>query len=358
MAAESTGEKTEKPSLKRRKDARKKGQVARSQDVVAAAAVLAVTAAMVLTGGNGLARLSTRVAQGLSGLDRRAGQSATPEDVTALMTGDLVVLGLVAGPFLLAAATVGLVGNFAQTGWVFAPERLAPDWSKLSPAKGLSRLKPSKSWLDLLKTMATATAIGVLAYHVVVDAIVASPRLAWMAPVGAALEGWALIRKLLWQVGLALVAISAADYGLQFWRQYQSMKMSRQEVADESKSSDGNPEIKARVRRIQRDMTRSRMLTAVKTATVVVTNPTHFAVALEYRRSTMSAPVVVAKGQDLLAHRIKAIAREHGVPTVENVALAQALYRGAEVGEAIPGDLFGAVAEVLAYLVRIKQLTL
>ena len=134
--------------------------------------------------------------------------------------------------------------------------------------------------------------------------------------------------------------------------------MSRQELKEEMRSSDGNPEIKARVRKVQREMNRSRMLKAVKSATVVITNPTHFAVALEYRRGTMAAPKVVAKGQDFMAARIREMARDASVPIVENVSLARALYAGAEVGETIPGDLFGAVAEVLAYLVRIKQLML
>jgi flagellar biosynthetic protein FlhB len=152
--------------------------------------------------------------------------------------------------------------------------------------------------------------------------------------------------------------LALADAGWQWWKYYQSLKMSKQDLRDEAKGSEGNPEMKARVRRIQREMTRKRMLAAVPTATVVITNPTHFAVALEYRRGTMTAPVVVAKGQDLVAQKIKQIAYDHGVPTVENVPLAQALYKGAEVGDAIPADLFGAVAEVLAYLVRIRQLLL
>jgi len=134
--------------------------------------------------------------------------------------------------------------------------------------------------------------------------------------------------------------------------------MTRQEVRDEARMSEGNPEMKARVRRVQREMNRSRMLKAVPQATVVITNPTHFAVALEYRRQEMSAPKVVAKGQDLMAARIRKIAREHGVPIVENVTLARALYKNVDIGDTIPGSLFGAVADVLAYLVRIKQLVL
>jgi flagellar biosynthetic protein FlhB len=134
--------------------------------------------------------------------------------------------------------------------------------------------------------------------------------------------------------------------------------MTRQEVRDEAKSHDGNPEVKMRVRRIQREMRKKRMLQDVKTATVVITNPTHVAVALRYDRTAMSAPLVVAKGQDQMALRIREVAREHNVPIVENVTLARALHHGADVGDAIPSDLFGAVAEVLAYLVRLKQLIL
>jgi flagellar biosynthetic protein FlhB len=155
---------------------------------------------------------------------------------------------------------------------------------------------------------------------------------------------WDRLWTLLWRVSLALVALAAADYGIQYWQWYSGLKMTRQQVLDESKMNDGRPEIKARVRRIQREMARNRMLKAVETATVVVTNPTHYA--------------VVAKGQDHMAARIREIARKHDVPLVENVTLARALHKHAEVGDTIPADLFGAVAEVLAYLVRMKRLML
>jgi flagellar biosynthetic protein FlhB len=232
------------------------------------------------------------------------------------------------------------------------------DWTRLSPANGLARLKPSQSGLDLIKTLTAATAIAVLAYSIGRDVLIDSPRLAWMAPAAAATEGARHLTGLLYQIGFALLAIAGADYGLQKWRHVQSLKMTKQEVRDEARSSEGNPEIKGRVRAIQREMTRRRMLGAVKTATVVITNPTHFAVALEYRRDKMAAPMVLAKGADHVALRIREEARTHGVPIVENKPLAQALFKTAEIGQTIPAPLFGAVAEVLAYLVRIKQLML
>ena len=181
-------------------------------------------------------------------------------------------------------------------------------------------------------------------------------RFPWMSPAGAAGFGWSRIVRLLWQVGTAWLVIGAVDYGVQYWRHFSELKMTKQEVRDEGKASEGSAEVKGRLRSIQRDMRRKRMLAATAKATVVVTNPTHYAVALEYKRERHSAPIVVAKGRNLLAQRIRAIARENGVPVIENPPLARALHSGAEVGDTIPAALFGAVAEMLAYLIRIKQL--
>jgi flagellar biosynthetic protein FlhB len=358
MADSGTGEKTEKPSAKRLREARERGQVPRSQDLVAAIALLGVTLVLARTGEAALGRIQSRLADGLLGLGDSARASMDIGALSLLVRQDVLLLGLITGPALFAAAVIALAGNVAQSGWVFAPTKLTPDWSRLSPANGLSRLKPSQGGLDLLKTLIAMSVITAIAYTICRRVLLESTRLASMAPENAAVTGWGDVQSLFYQVGFALLALAAADLGLQWWRHYSSLKMTRQELTDEAKSSDGRPEVKARVRRIQRDMNRKRMLTAVKTATVVVTNPTHYAVALRYERSAMAAPVVVAKGKDLLAQRIKKIARDAGVPTVENVPLAQALYAGAEVGEAIPSALFGAVAEVLAYLVRIRQLML
>jgi len=276
--------------------------------------------------------------------------------VGTLVITDGVVLALIVAPLMGVAAFTALAGNLVQSGWVFAPERLTPDWTRLSPSQGFARFAPSQAGITVLKATIAVSIVSTLLYSLSGQALAETPRLAWMSPSMAAAEGWHWIWRLLMQGGMALLMLAGADVGWQWWRHYQSLKMTKQELRDESKGSEGNPEVRARVRRIQRDMTRRRMLAAVKTATVVITNPTHFAVALEYKRGAMTAPLVVAKGQDLLAARIKEIARQHGVPIIENKPLAQALFKGAEVGDAIPGDLFGAVAEVLAYLVRIRQL--
>lgn len=354
--AESAGEKTEKPSAKRLHDAREKGNVPRSTDLVAAVSLLAVTTALARTGGAGVARLQVYLAEGLRQMGDRAHTTVTPESLAVLARHDGIVLALVVAPVMAVAAVTGLAGNLVQSGWVFAPEKLNPDLSRLSPAAGFARFAPSQAGVTVLKSTIAVAIVSATLWSLGEAALADTPRLAWMSPGAAAVAAWDWIWRLLIRGGIALFLLSGADMGWQWWRYYQSLKMSKQELRDEAKASDGNPEIKARVRRIQREMTRRRMLAAVKDATVVVTNPTHFAVALQYQRGAMMAPIVVAKGADHLAAKIRELAREHGVPIVENKPLAQALFKGTEVGDVIPAELFGAVAEVLAYLVRIRQL--
>lgn len=356
MAESSAGEKTEKPSAKRLHDAREKGNVPRSADLVAAVSLLTVTTTLARTGGDGVARLQTYLAEGIRQMGDRAHVALTPESLAILARHDGLVLALVVAPVMAVAAFTGLAGNLVQSGWVFAPEKLAPDLSRLSPATGFARFAPSQAGITVLKSTIAVAIVSATMWSLGEGALADTPRLAWMSPGAAAVAAWDWIWRLLMRGGLALFLLAGADMGWQWWHYYQSLKMSKQELRDEAKASDGNPEIKARVRRIQREMTRKRMLAAVKDATVVVTNPTHFAVALQYQRGAMMAPVVVAKGADHVAAKIRELAREHGVPIVENKPLAQALFKGTEVGDVIPAELFGAVAEVLAYLVRIRQL--
>jgi flagellar biosynthetic protein FlhB len=278
--------------------------------------------------------------------------------MTSLVLTSGALIGFLVGPIAIAASVMSVAASAAQGGLRLSATPLQLNWNRLNPATGLSRLVPSKSGVDTLKTVAAVAALLAIAWPAGRSLAVDAMRFPWMSPIGSAGYGWSRLVRLLWQAGFALLAIGAADYGVQFWRFYSELKMTKQEVRDEGKSSEGSPEVKGRARRIQRDMQRKRMLAATATATVVVTNPTHYAVALEYRREKSPAPIVVAKGRDLVAQRIRAIARENGVPIIENPPLARALHAGAEVGDTIPAALFGAVAEVLAYLIRIKQLML
>jgi flagellar biosynthesis protein FlhB len=358
MSNPQQGERTEKPTPKRQQDAREKGQVARSRDLSGAVSLAMAALALGWFGASMFQAVAERLAMGLSTLADRAHGSLAPVHVIDQLWADAGVLARVSGPPALIAGFASVAASIAQVGWGWSPKALNVTWERLSPAQGLSRFKPIQSGPETLKAVFGMVVVGWISYLILRDFYIQAPSLMGMAPTDGARVGWDMLWRLLWQVGLALVVLGAMDFAFQYWRWYLQLKMTRKEAQDEAKQNDGRPEVKSRIRRIQRDMARNKMLKAVETATVVVTNPTHFAVALEYRRGEMAAPLVVAKGQDHMAARIREIARKHEVPIVENVSLARALYKAADVGDTIPADLFGAVAEVLAYLVRLKKLML
>jgi flagellar biosynthetic protein FlhB len=353
-----SSDRTERPTTRRLRDAREKGQVARSRDLVQAGSLAAVLVTLGWTGAHMMRRLGEAIAAMVSRMDRFPARDLRVEEVGPLVFDSLRTLGVVVGPVALTAMLATIATCVLQGGFLFAGEALRLNWAKLNPATGAKRLGLSTGGIDSVKMLVLVTALTYISFRIIEANLMASARFGRMAPLQAGAAGWADVERLLRQCALAMVVVAGADYGLQRWRFIRSLRMTKQEVKDDLKMTEGNPEIKARVRRIQMTMARRRMLAAVPKATVVITNPTHFAVAIEYRRFAMAAPRVLAKGRGLLAQRIKAIARDHGVPTVENVALAQALYKTVEVGDFIPAALFEAVAEVLAYLIRLKQLVL
>jgi flagellar biosynthetic protein FlhB len=351
-------DRTEQPSAKRLRDARKKGQIVRSRDLAVALASVAATMALVMMGGRLLLGLGERMSTDLTHFGNAPLRTITTAELSGLVLRGGALLAVLVGPIALCTMVTGVLVHGLQGGWNFASESLHFNWSRLSPANNVKKFGLMQSGADTVKTLVSVAAIGYIGWLVVDAAIDESPRLAWLSPIGAARVAWDHVERLLWQAAWALALLSIFDYGLQRYRLMKSLKMTKQELRDEAKENEGNAEVKGRVRRIQREMSRRRMLNDVKRATVVITNPTHFAVALEYRRGSMAAPIVLAKGQDLIAAAIRQRARQHGVPIVENRPLAQALFKSAEVGEAIPAGLFAAVAEVLAQLIRLKQLTL
>src|SRR5436190_2453289 len=354
----SGGEKTEKPTPKRVKDARKKGQIARSKDLAMAAATVAATFALARMGGRVVSALTDRVAGDLSHFGDHPLRDITGPQMAAMAVGGAQLIAMVVGPIALVtgAAAVGMHGF--QGGWNFAPESLQLKWSRLNPGQGVKRFNVMQTGPDMLKNLVSVAVIGYLGYGATRAVVSETPRLPWLSPGASALVAWSHTAALLWQIGFALALLALFDYALQRYRMMKQLRMTKQEMKSESKESEGNAEVKGRIRRIQRDMARRRMIDDVKKATVVITNPTHFAVALQYSRDSMLAPKVLAKGRDILAARIREEARKHEIPIVENKPLAQALYKTVDVGETIPAQLFAAVAEVLAYLVRIKQLML
>jgi flagellar biosynthetic protein FlhB len=353
----SSENKTEQPTGKRLDDARKKGQVARSRDLAVAAATVAAAIALGRLGGRVLNGLSERLSADLYHLGDNPMRVVTEGELGALVIGAGALIGVLVGPIAAATVCAGVGMQALQGGFNFAPDALTVDVTRLNPVSGFRRLGLSQGGLDTLKTMFTVAMIAWVSWIIVDALMLEGSDFAWMAPVDAARTGWARAETLFWRVAWTLAFLGVFDYLLQKYRHTSSLKMTKQEVKDELKQNE-NPEIKARVRAVQRQMARSRMMADVPKATVVITNPTHFAVALEYRRGEMAAPRVLAKGADHVALAIRARAREHGIPLVENKPLAQALFKTAEIGETIPATLFSAVAEVLAHLIRAKQLVM
>ena len=346
------GERTEPATPRRREQARQRGQVARSADLSLGLGVLA--AALVLQAGVRLAvddvlRLSGRVWGGELWLGELSAPrlEAMAWDALATLRG----VGLIAA----GVSGVALLTQVAQVGVLASGHPLVPQWSRIDPLAGLRRLFSARSVVELGKGLAKAAAVAWAAWGVIVPVVQSGPGLVEMSPVEVALWVGGLAWRAMVRMGLVLLLIGVADYAYQRWEFEQGLRMSRRELLDEFRQTEGDPHMRSRIRQRMRQLAARRMMQRVPQASVVVTNPTHVAVALEYDADRMEAPVVVAKGQELVAQRIVETAREHGVPVVHNPPLAWALYQGVDVGQAIPPELYRAVAEVLAYVYRLRR---
>ncbi len=349
-------DRTEKPTLRRIREARKEGRVLRSKEVHDAMQFGAVLIALAWFGRSSVENLGHTVAAALVTVGSDAHRSIGDGEFAALTLQTGKALAMLVGPIAIAAIIGGLASTFIVGGWNVSTHPLQLNFGKLNPANGLGRLAPSKAGIDLLRITLASLGLLWLAIGTVEAMVQDSLTLGRVTPAQSATLAWHVAEGYLRRAWVIFALLAGADYLLQRFRYMQGLRMTKQEIKDEMRLMEGAPEIKARVRKAQRAMARKRMLAAVPQATVVVTNPTHVAVALEYKRDRMHAPKLVAKGGDHMAERIKKVAREHGVPIVENITLARALFNNAEVGETIPGDLFEAVAEVLAYLIKLKQL--
>lgn len=352
MAEEDSGqERTEQPTPKRQEDARKKGQIARSRELNTMAVMLVSAMAMVMLGQKLMTDLGELVKRHLI-ISR-----ADIFDVNSMLRlfADAILDGLwLLTPIFLLLMVVAILAPLSIGGWSFSFEAIQPKMSKLNPIKGLGRLFSAKSLVELLKAMAkfvlvTAVAIGVIWLEMSDFVRLGSESL----EPGLAHAGELLTTAFLY-VSVALVLIAAVDVPFQIWDHNKQMRMTRQEVRDEMKDTEGKPEVRSRIRQLQREVSQRRMMEAVPKADVVVTNPTHFAVALKYDPKRMRAPVVLAKGADLVALNIRRIAEENGVARVEAPPLARALYHSTEIGQAIPQGLYLAVAQLLAYVFQLK----
>ena len=343
-------DKTEAATPKRRQEAQRRGQVPRSAELTGAAALLASSGVLVSLGPSMAGRLLDYAGGLLAG---GAGGDLNAGGVQALaIQAVLLVLRLVL-PVGLAGAGAALLSAWLQGGFVFSLRPLSPDFSRISPAQGLGRLFSRRATLEALKAVAKLALIGWIAYAALQGRAAALLAVAGQPPraVAGTLAGMA--RLLLLRVSLALAVVAAADYWAQRRELEQQLRMTKQELKEEMRQTEGNPEVRQRIRRRQREVVRRRMLHDVKKSSVVVTNPTHYAVALLYVPG-MAAPRLTAKGQGWLALRIRELAAEHNVPLVENPPLARTLYSTVELGQPVPAELYQAVAEVLALVYRLR----
>ncbi len=352
MESDRGQERTESATPKRLREAREKGQIARSRELNTMVLVLATAGGMLFLGTGLLHGLGDLMRESLhltrsAAFDAGAGPHAFMHAVVEVLVR-FAPLGLI----MLFAA---LLAPLALGGWLFSPEALGFKWDRLDPVRGFGRLLSVRSLMELLKSLAKFVLLVAIASALLwrksgtilglgTEPLgVALPHLAYML-------GWSLVT-----LCLGLVVIAAVDVPYQLWDHARDMKMTRQEVRDEFKETDGRPEVKAQIRRMQREMSKRRMMAEVPKADVIVTNPTHYAVALRYDQSRMRAPRVVAKGGDLIAEQIRKIGAEHGVAILSAPPLARALYFSTELGREIPAGLYLAVAKVLAYVYQLRS---
>jgi flagellar biosynthetic protein FlhB len=345
------GERSEAATPRRLQELRARGQVVKSNDLNTALGLLGGFLVIQQFGGGGAGRLREFLASNLRDLARA---DLTEAKLGELGRSSLDVYLVVLGPLLVAIPLIGLVANVGQSGLVLSGRALLPDGQRINPLAGLRRFFAARSLVELLKTAFKAGLIGVVVVRTLLDSV---PTLLSLAgpSVPASLAAFAgTTLRLGLTATVALLGLAALDYGYQRWEFRRGAQMTKDELREELRQAEGSPQVRARIRQRQRKLTTGRMMHAVPTATVVVTNPTHLAVALAYDSGRMAAPQVVAKGSGLVAEQIKRIAREHEVPVIENKPLAQALFRTVEIGMTIPVELFQAVAELLAYIYSLR----
>lgn len=347
MPPDETKERTETATAKRRQEARQQGQVARSQDLNSAFVLLAGVSMFYLFGQTLFSNLVGLMRVDFGSVPREL----TVATVYELIRGTTFSVGMVLAPFLGVVLVVGYLSNVVQVGFVTNSEALAFKWERLNLAAGLKNLaSPKRLLVEGFKSPLKVALVGVLVYQTLRQHATELPQLvdteiqeslAWVGH---------LALQLGIRVSLAFVLLAALDYGYQRWQLEQRLRMTRDEVKEEMKQTEGNPTIKARIKSLQRQTAVHRMMNDVPKADVVVTNPIHFAIALTYDTASMKAPKVVAKGARLVAQRIVAVAKAHGVPIVEDPPLARALHKAVAIGDEIPISLYKAVAEILAYV--------
>jgi len=352
MAEASAQERTEKATPKRRQEARKKGQVAQSREIPSVMILMTALGIFYFAGSwifGSISEIFTGIYQNMGTLafNQISDAGALSWEVYERVFGILI-------PIFLPLVIAGLVGNIAQVGFEVHGEAIGFKLSKLNPISGMKKFVSIKSLVEVAKSILKLAFVGGIAYAVIAKDMKLFPSQIQKGVGEIFLFIATLAFKIFLFVCLALIVLAVLDYVYQRWQYEQNMKMTKQEVKDERKQTEGDPKIKARIRSMQLEIAQRRMMESIPEADVVITNPTQLAVALKFDASDMIAPRVLAKGAGFIAERIKEIARAHDVPIVEDKPLAQAMYQMVEIGDYIPVELYQAVAEILAYVYRLK----
>ncbi|MFJ3370013.1 flagellar biosynthesis protein FlhB [Pseudomonas sp. NPDC086251] len=350
--SESGQDKTEDPTDKKKKDAREKGEIARSKELNTLAIMLAGAGGLLIFGG-ALAQELMELMRLNFTLSREVLLDQRSMGTYLLHSGQIALLAI--QPVMITLLLAALIGPISLGGWLFSAGTMAPKFSRMNPGAGLKRMFSSKAIAELLKALAKFFIVLFVALVVLSSDIDDLLRIAH-EPLDMAIihslqvVGWST----LW-MACGLIIIAAVDVPIQLWESIKKLKMTKQEVRDEHKDQEGRPEVKQRIRQLQREMSQRRMMAAVPDADVVITNPTHYAVALEYDPDKGAAPVLLAKGSDFLALKMREIAVANNVLLLESPALARSIYYSTELEQEIPGGLYLAVAQVLAYVYQIRQ---
>jgi flagellar biosynthetic protein FlhB len=344
-------ERTEEATPRRREEVREKGQVAKSREL-ASVAVLGASLIYFYFGASGL---MTRITEMMKAHFIRAGSLTLTIDGIQPFVIDMVLQSFaILAPFLLMVVVAGLAANLLQVGFMISTKSIAPKFSKIDPIKGFERMFSLRSLSELVKSVLKIIIVATVSWLTVRSEIASTLPLMEQDVNSILIYISRVSFNILATTCWVLLALAVLDYAYQKWEFERSIKMTKQEIRDENKQTDGDPLIKGRIRRLQRDTARKRMMAAVAKADVVITNPQHLAVALQYAPEKMNAPVVVAKGADFLAAKIRDMAAKHRVPLIENKPLAHLLYRLVQVEQAIPESLYKAVAEILALVYSMK----
>lgn len=350
MASEDQ-EKTEKATPKRREEARRKGQVLTSRELSSAILILCSVLIFKSFGLDLILDMKTTMIQTYTTL---SSAEMTPAIFSQLMRNGMIQFFAMILPLIALMALVGALSVVIQHGVLFTTEPLMPDWGRISPLSGFKRLLSLEGLVNGAKTFLKFLVIGGVAYFAILEKMPAVLVLGRMTPGEIVILSGQMISTVVIRCGAVVAAIGAADFGFQWWEHEKKLRMSKQEIKEENKQTEGTPLVKSRIRSLQREMAKKRMMADVPKADVVITNPTRLAVALSYKPETMAAPKVVAKGAGFVAEKIREIARENGVPLVENKPVARSLFKTVAVGQPIPSAVYRAVAEILSYVYKLK----